>query len=475
MKNSIIILFVCIASTANLLAGQIFYVVPNGAGKKDGTSWTNAFSDISVAVNAALNIASDANPCQVWVAQGRYTYICTGNNVEVYGGFVGTESSLDERKIGNKTIITHAGSFNGGPVIKAAVIDSITFTTNPLTIHTGNYTIRNCNFNGVALNIKEASPTVTNCIFNGGSREGIFIEGEYAEPIVTNCTFTDNNYAILIYKSSPNFTVINCTFANNKNYGIYTRSSLTLRNCTFTANEGGIYNYYHSVTMTNCIFWKNSTEIYNRHGTVHINNCIIYKYTGSNASVITEDPLLGELGYYGGTVQTIPVEAGSSAIGTGVPVEGLTTDARGITRSSNPTIGAYEYLYGQPTYEKWILDNNLQQETSSPNATPHNDGITNMEKFAFGLDASKATSYNSNTNFVHASDGTSASLQFPISIEAEGSIQVKALMSTDLINWAETTATAIGTSTDGKFNLYKATSEIPQNGKVFLKLQVDEK
>lgn len=125
-------------------------------------------------------------------------------------------------------------------------------------------------------------------------------------------------------------------------------------------------------------------------------------------------------------------------------------------------------------YQEWAEANGLGID-ASPTATPHNDGITNMEKFAFGLDASKATSYNSNTNFVHASDGTSASLQFPISIEAESSIQVKALMSTDLINWAETTVTAIGTSTDGKFNLYKATSEIPQNGKVFLKLQVDEK
>jgi len=109
-------------------------------------------------------------------------------------------------------------------------------------------------------------------------------------------------------------------------------------------------------------------------------------------------------------------------------------------------------------------------------ATPHNDGITNLEKFTFGLDASKATSYGANVNFKHTSDATGASLQFPISVDAEDVVQVKALKSVDLINWTETTATATGeTSSGGKFKIYKATVPIGEEGKVFLKLQVEEK
>jgi hypothetical protein len=51
------------------------------------------------------------------------------------------------------------------------------------------------------------------------------------------------------------------------------------------------------------------------------------------------------LGNYGGSVQTIAVGTGSSAIGAGKVVDGLITDARGITRSKTaPTIGAYEYV-----------------------------------------------------------------------------------------------------------------------------------
>ena len=183
------------------------------------------------------------------------------------------------------------------------------------------------------------------------------------------------------------------------------------------------------------------------------------------------------LGNYGGSVQTCPVGAGSSAIGAGKVVEGVTTDARGVVRSTTaPTIGAYEYIKVKTPFESWAENAGLEGDNALPTATPHNNGITNLEKFTFGLDASKATSYNANANFKHTSDATGASLQFPVSVDAEGVVQVKALKSVDLVNWTEATATATGeTSSDGKFKIYKATAPIGEEGKVFLKLKVEEK
>ena len=56
------------------------------------------------------------------------------------------------------------------------------------------------------------------------------------------------------------------------------------------------------------------------------------------------------LGNYGGSVQTCPVGAGSSAIGAGKVVDDVTTDARGFARStSTPTIGAYEFALNKDT------------------------------------------------------------------------------------------------------------------------------
>ena len=93
------------------------------------------------------------------------------------------------------------------------------------------------------------------------------------------------------------------------------------------------------------------------------------------------------------------------------------------------------------------------------------------------MDASKATSYSANADFKYSTDANgNATLQFPISIDAEGVVNVKALKSTDLINWTETTATATGeTSSDGKFKIYKVTAPVDEDGKVFLKLKVEEK
>ena len=127
-------------------------------------------------------------------------------------------------------------------------------------------------------------------------------------------------------------------------------------------------------------------------------------------------------------------------------------------------------------FQKWSIENGLGAG-ASPTAIPHNDGITNLEKFTFGLDASKATSYNANADFKYSTDANgNATLQFSVNADAEGVVNVKALKSTDLINWTETTATATGeTSQNGKFKIYKVTAPVDDaNGKVFLKLKVEE-
>ena len=65
----------------------------------------------------------------------------------------------------------------------------------------------------------------------------------------------------------------------------------------------------------------------------------------SEDHIITSDPKLAQLSANnGGFVPTIAVVAGSSAIGAGIVIDDITTDARGYIRSTTaPTIGAYEY------------------------------------------------------------------------------------------------------------------------------------
>ncbi|MBQ6534283.1 MAG: hypothetical protein IJI37_03865 [Opitutales bacterium] len=125
-------------------------------------------------------------------------------------------------------------------------------------------------------------------------------------------------------------------------------------------------------------------------------------------------------------------------------------------------------------YQAWAAKNGLSGDDALPSAAPRGDGIPNIEKFAFGLDASKPASFADNPYFSQTSDGSSLNLSFPVSVDAEGAASVKAMKSTDLVNWTEVSATQTGTSQDGKFNLYKASAEIPAGGKIFIKLNVEE-
>ena len=66
-------------------------------------------------------------------------------------------------------------------------------------------------------------------------------------------------------------------------------------------------------------------------------------YAGGT-NIITTDPKLGTLGNYGGSTQTIPLLAGSSAIDAGNDATCPATDQRGVGRpqGAHCDIGAYE-------------------------------------------------------------------------------------------------------------------------------------
>ncbi len=87
----------------NWLGGTRAYVDTSATGNGLGYSWTNAFTTISAALNAAVQF-SQIN--EVWIAKGTY---CPGpsrassfvlrDSLAVYGGFDGTEILLSQRDI----------------------------------------------------------------------------------------------------------------------------------------------------------------------------------------------------------------------------------------------------------------------------------------------------------------------------------------------------------------------------------------
>ena len=225
--------------------------------------------------------------------------------------------------------------------------------------------------------------------------------------------------------------------------------------------------------ILNCIFWDDGEEInssdYQSKSVVH--SIVKGGYDGVNIS--SEDPLLGELGNYGGYTRTIPINKDSPAIRLGLQHRSAPLfDARGIYRKSNPCIGAYEYI-GSTKYENWALSNKLENSDQYLDTTPFNDGISNIEKFAFGLSGNKAASYSENALFKQSYSDGKANFQFPISKDAADSVSVKVMTSEDLVNWEEAQSSNIGES--GDFNLMQTEQTVPEGGKLFFKLVVEEK
>ena len=99
------------------LSPDVLYVKKGGAGARDGSSWANAFPDISDALDA---MAAEAPifagvKQEAWVAAGTYVpdqsapqkFYVSGQGYAVYGGFAGNETSRDQRDwIANPTILS---------------------------------------------------------------------------------------------------------------------------------------------------------------------------------------------------------------------------------------------------------------------------------------------------------------------------------------------------------------------------------
>ena len=359
------------------------YVKWNAGGANTGASWTDAYTDLQSALGAS--------PCtEVWVAAGTYKPT-TGadrtitfqlkNGVALYGGFAGTEGNrADRNPVLHVTILsgdllgndnsnvqydepTRAdNSYHVVTGATGATLDGFTVTAGNANVDTWPIALGGGMFND------SSSPTLTNVTFSGNSAEdsgGGMFNYDISNPTLTNVTFSGNSATdgggIMNNNSNP--TLTNVTFSNNsasnggggmENY----YSSPTLTNVTFsgnsaTSNGGGMYNYYQNSSnpiIRNTIFWGNTAasgaQISNDSGNVPIVSSSVIQggYTGGT-HIITANPMLGTLGDYGGSTQTIPLLAGSSAIdatSTNCPA----ADQRGMARPQGAScdIGAFEAI-----------------------------------------------------------------------------------------------------------------------------------
>jgi predicted outer membrane repeat protein len=326
-------LFILLALTLATLpatsvsAAGTCYVDVDAVGANDGTSWTNAYTD--------LQLALGASPCtEVWVAAGVYKPT-TGtdrtatfrlkNGVTLYGGFAGTETVRDERDwTANVTILS--GDLNG---------DDVGFTNNSENVYHVVTGATGATLDGFTITAGNANVAnvMDSAVVGGGMYNYLS-----SNPTLTNVTFTNNSATTLRgggmynYQSSP--TLTNVTFSSNS---------------AFTTG-GGMYNEVGSnPQIRNTIFWGNTAtsgaQIYNTGSAPVVSDSVVQDGYAGGTNIITTDPMLGALGNYGGSTQTIPLLSGSSAIDTGNDAICPATDQRGVIRpqGAHCDIGSYEF------------------------------------------------------------------------------------------------------------------------------------
>ena len=224
----------------------------------------------------------------------------------------------------------------------------------------GTVTLDRCTlsgYSGGAINNYNGTATLTHCTLSGNSAtNGGAIYNYLGTATLTHCTFSGNSatYGGAIYNYFGTATLTHCTFSGNSaSYGsaIFNSSeTVTLMHCTvsgnFTLDSGAIFNAAW-LTLGNSIVAGNGVDIttgaangvditnggtLTRVGTSIVPTAIDGTIIGTG-SIITTAPSLAPLGNYGGSTQTMPPLADSSALAA-TAVAGLVTDQRGTVRGA---------------------------------------------------------------------------------------------------------------------------------------------
>jgi predicted outer membrane repeat protein len=245
------------------------YVDHSASGNNDGSTWSNAYTHLQDALDNAG--ANDA----LWIAQGIYSpdngsmdtaaYYFIASPVALYGGFDGTETSLDQRDIdANETIIS--GDLAGDDIPGNYLANKSDNSLHLFFIDSllGSPTV----FDGLTLAGADAADNGDLDVFERAGA-GIFT---FSPIEVLNCTFHDNFarngggvYASGAGTSGSSF--VNNTFFFNRSTsqgaGILISNSddVVVEDCTFEDNQtarGALYPLScGDVTIRNCLFQNN--------------------------------------------------------------------------------------------------------------------------------------------------------------------------------------------------------------------------
>ncbi len=264
-------------------------------GTGSGDSWVNAL----IGLESALEWAACGTVKEIWVARGTYTPAPAGgkrgaafrlvNKVAIYGGFVGTEMSVEERNFSeNVTCLSgdlndddHGGGNkvsndeNSYHVLLAENCEAET-VLDGFTITGGNANGPDAPYHGGGgMYIDGGGPTIRNCTFieNYASGDGGAVHVTHgALPVFHRCLFytnlADRGGGAVSHGDESGSTMLNCVFVGNgadQGGAVYNGvgGHALLIHCTLCGNwagrqGGGVSSGERgSISVYNSILWGN--------------------------------------------------------------------------------------------------------------------------------------------------------------------------------------------------------------------------
>lgn len=305
-----------VAVSAVMAQSKIYYVSPTGNGTADGSSWTNTMT-----LTDALTAAKAGD--QIWVqgSEAGTTYTAPEggftlkSGVQLYGGFAGTEASVDDRETLGKPYQLKYRSVLSGDISGDDAVNNTSLIFPANTTRDDNAThVLSVNMEPSENNNNNNYPTVVNGFSIGGGQAvgedgneyggGIYIFGDNTNGgifRIERCFFV-NNYAKLggaiyvaaevrnvnngeslinqcaVYNNAAGergavvnagggiylageATVVNSTIFNNENGGIRLSAESRVVNTTVARNTGAGIDLLETATdanVFNTIIWGNT-------------------------------------------------------------------------------------------------------------------------------------------------------------------------------------------------------------------------
>lgn len=279
----------------------VVYVSLTGtSGAPDGSSWSEALKTVSAGIDTANSLVPTQLACEVWVAEGTY-YIHEQSNadtvtlqsqVDVYGGFVGDETTRDQRdwRVHETVLDGHSETLINAQVnhvvsataVVGAALDGFTVTGGLVAMGDND---------GAGIRLVGSDVTVANCRIAGNENAddggGIYSEGgnlRLMDSVVTNNTSRDDGGGLVIRGVGSSATIQRCLFSGNTggdrggglavHDGIVSVVSSVFWNNTAPRGGGASLGTGAGVSFTNCTFDQN-VSITTPGGSIRNDNSIL--------------------------------------------------------------------------------------------------------------------------------------------------------------------------------------------------------